>query len=195
MPLSPEPEKLELTLARIHKLLSASPESGEELRAGCAELVDTHQPGAFRMVRFEAKEDAEPQELRDGDAANVQPVMALRRLRPPVRATVEMKDGFPMRVTADCLGAARGYVVWAAGPWRTSGEWWLRGEVKEDLAKATTQPWARDEWDVAIIKSKVAGISKIAKAADVKRSADEVALFRMVREIESGAWWVEAGYD
>jgi protein ImuB len=193
MPLSPEPEKLELTLARIHKLLSATPESGEELRVGCAELVDTHQPGAFRMVRFEAKEDADFEERRE--AVNMRPVMALRRFRPPVKATVEMKDGCPARVTAECLGAGRGFVVWAAGPWRTSGEWWLRGEVKEDLAKPTTQPWARDEWDVAIVKNKVAGVSKIAKAAEVKRSAEEIALFRMVREIESGVWWVEAGYD
>jgi hypothetical protein len=45
------------------------------------------------------------------------------------------------------------------------------------------------------VKNKVAGVSKIAKAAEVKRSAEEIALFRMVREIESGVWWVEAGYD
>jgi protein ImuB len=195
MPLSPEPEKLELTLARIHKLLSASPESGEELRAGCAELVDTHQPGAFRMARFEANDDTEADETRDEEAVNPRPVMALRRLRPPVRATVEMKDGCPARVTADCLGAERGFVVWAAGPWRTSGEWWLRGEVKEDLAKPTTQPWARDEWDVAIVKSKVSKVAKVAEVSEIKRKTEEVALFRMVREIESGVWWVEANYD
>jgi protein ImuB len=195
MPLSPEPEKLELTLARIHKLLSVNAASDDELRAGCAELVDTHQPGAFRMTRFEAKEAEEKtgsdQAARDGWA----PVMALRRLRPPVKAVVEMKDGFPARVSAECLGPTkRGRVVWAAGPWRTSGEWWLRGEIKEDIGQRSACPWVRDEWDVAIARRDV---SKVTEVSTVKRSAHigEVALFRLTREVESGAWWVEANYD
>ena len=201
MPLSPEPEKLELTLARIHKLLSVNASSEEELRAGCAELVDTHRPGAFRMTRFEAKEDSETrveEERGDGDAANVRPVMALRKLRPPVKAVVEMKDGFPAKVSAECLGVARrGRVVWAAGPWRTSGEWWLRGEVKENLVKESAQPWARDEWDVAIEVAKARPVQFPTrelreKAKPVER---EVWLYRMVSEIETGVWWMEAEYD
>jgi protein ImuB len=192
MPLSPEPEKLELTLARIHKLLSVNASSDEELRAGCAELVDSHQPGAFRMTRFEVNQaDATDGAMRDGRA----PVMALRRLRPPVKAMVEMKDGFPALVSADCLGPTRrGRVVWAAGPWRTSGEWWLRGEIKEDIAMSSAHPWVRDEWDVAISRRER---SKVAEVSTVKRSAriEEVALFRLTREVESGAWWVEANYD
>jgi protein ImuB len=192
MPLSPEPEKLELTLARIHKLLSVNASSDEELRAGCAELVDSHQPGAFRMTRFEVNQaDATDGAMRDGRA----PVMALRRLRPPVKAMVEMKDGFPALVSADCLGPTRrGRVVWAAGPWRTSGEWWLRGEIKEDIAMSSAHPWVRDEWDVAISRRER---SKVAEVSTVTRSARlaEVALFRLTREVESGAWWVEANYD
>jgi hypothetical protein len=43
---------------------------------------------------------------------------------------------------------------------------------------------------VAIVKSKVSR-----KVSEVRRKAEEVALFRMVREIESGVWWVEANYD
>ena len=196
-PLSPEPEKLELTLARIHKLLSATPGSGEELRAGRAELVDTHQPGAFRMARFEVKEDeARDEDRGDGDAANVCPVMALRRLRPPVKATVEMKDGFPVRVWAECMDSTRsGTVRWAAGPWRTSGDWWLRGEVKEELGKTSAQPWARDEWDVAV-ESKVSKVAEVSKVVEEGRKVRAVvALYRMVREIESETWWMEAEYD
>jgi protein ImuB len=198
MPLSPEPEKLELTLARIHKLLSATPGSGEELRAGCAELVDTHRPGAFRMTRFEVKEDSPDSREDIVSSDREQPVMALRRLRPPVRAVVEMKNGFPARVSAECLGTSRkGRVVWAAGPWRTSGEWWLRGEVKEDLANETSQPWARDEWDVAIEvgRMKVSEFSEMSKTQRKPMAVAEISLFRMVREIESGSWWMEAGYD
>jgi len=84
--------------------------------------------------------------------------------------------------------------VWAAGPWRTSGEWWLRGEIKEDIAMSSAHPWVRDEWDVAISRRER---SKVAEVSTVKRSAriEEVALFRLTREVESGAWWVEAGYD
>jgi protein ImuB len=32
----------------------------------------------------------------------------------------------------------RGKVVQSAGPWRTSGDWW------------TSDPWSRDEWDIAL---------------------------------------------
>src|SRR6266536_6305744 len=42
LPLSPEPEKLELTLARIAGIV------GEE-RVGSVELLDTHREGAFAM--------------------------------------------------------------------------------------------------------------------------------------------------
>jgi hypothetical protein len=72
----------------------------------------------------------------------------------------------------------------------------LRGEVKEDLAKPTAQPWERDEWDVAVGKVSKNKVSKVSEVSEVSKGKSmEVALFRMVREIESGAWWVEAGYD
>ena len=45
VPSSPDPEKLELVLARIAKLVG-------EPNVGSAEVVDTHRPGAFRMIRF-----------------------------------------------------------------------------------------------------------------------------------------------
>src|SRR5215470_3556187 len=45
LPLSPEPEKLELVLARIAGVV------GKE-NVGWPELVDTHRPDAFRMQRF-----------------------------------------------------------------------------------------------------------------------------------------------
>jgi len=45
VPLSPEPEKLELTLARLKAVV------GEE-NVGAAEILDTHRPDAFRMEKF-----------------------------------------------------------------------------------------------------------------------------------------------
>src|SRR4030095_7131719 len=44
-PLAPEPEKLELTLARLIRLVGAN-------NVGSPELVNTHRPGAFRIKQF-----------------------------------------------------------------------------------------------------------------------------------------------
>src|SRR5579862_713443 len=52
LPPSPEPEKLELTLARIAGIV------GED-KVGSLELLDTHHPGGFRMQRFAPREPQE----------------------------------------------------------------------------------------------------------------------------------------
>src|SRR5947209_18342834 len=49
LPASPEPEKLELTLARISGIVG-------ENRVGSLELLDTHRPEAFRMQHFAPSE-------------------------------------------------------------------------------------------------------------------------------------------
>ncbi len=48
-PLAPDPEKLEITLARIAGVVGKG-------KVGSPEIVDTHRPGAFRMRRFVAQE-------------------------------------------------------------------------------------------------------------------------------------------
>ena len=50
LPLTPEAEKLEITLARIISIVG-------EHRAGIARLLDTHRPDAFAVERFTAPED------------------------------------------------------------------------------------------------------------------------------------------
>src|SRR5262249_10320713 len=45
IPLVPEPEKLEITLARLAKLVGAG-------NVGSPEILDTHRPDAYRMKRF-----------------------------------------------------------------------------------------------------------------------------------------------
>ncbi len=55
--------------------------------------------------------------------------------------------------------AGHGPITAAAGPWRSSGDWW------------TTDPWDRDEWDVAV--------------------ADK--LFRIYHEREE--WFLQGSYD
>ncbi len=49
IPLAPEPEKLELMLARLAKLVGPG-------NIGSPELLDTHRPDAFRVNRFELRE-------------------------------------------------------------------------------------------------------------------------------------------
>jgi protein ImuB len=124
IPLAPEPEKLEVTLARLAALAG-------EGNVGTPELLDTHRPDAFRMRRFgEAGNGAAA-----GAAQPAGPRMALRVFRPARFARVEVVNGRPGHVHAD---GVRGSVVASAGPWSTSGDWWTR------------KPWARDEWDVAL---------------------------------------------
>ncbi len=123
VPPAPEPQKLELTLARIARLVGES-------NVGAPELVDTHRPGAFRIRRFESA--PVPPRRTDGNAGAR---LALRVFRPPLAAAVEAAAGRPRRITARRL---RGTVVSAAGPWRSSGDWWTR------------QAWSREEWDVAL---------------------------------------------
>ena len=102
IPLAPEPEKLELTLARITTVVG-------EKNVGSPELVDTHRPGAFRMRPFRM--------TRKWTGGNACPTkLALRAFRPPLAA--KMQAGF---LSAPGI---RGKIVQQAGPWRTSGDWW-----------------------------------------------------------------------
>lgn len=123
VPLAPQPEKLELTLARIAAIVG-------EGNAGTPELLDTHRPGAFRMTRFEAKQADAP-----GEPVCAEPRLAIRIYRPPLPAKVVSPQGRPERITA---AGVNGTVSAYAGPWRTSGDW------------NTPEPWAYDEWDIAL---------------------------------------------
>jgi protein ImuB len=131
VPLAPAPDKLELTLARLAKLV------GEE-NIGSPALLDTHRPDAFTMNRFVLPSKKTNQQLAIGNRQ----CLGLRMFRPPLRAVVETNHGWPMQISA--WGKQRsvyGKVVQVAGPWRITGDWW--GEDR----------WARDEWDVAVAPS------------------------------------------
>ena len=157
LPPSPEPEKLELTLARIAGLVG-------EPRVGSLELLDTHRAEGFRMRRFmpEAAQKTKRQEVAgEGKSA----VAALRRFRPPLRVTVTLENGELANVVCSKKKEVQGSVLWKAGPWRSSGDWW-EGEA-----------WARDEWDIAL------------------QNADSVALYRLVHDLLGGSWFVEGTYD
>lgn len=131
-PIEPDPEKLELVLARIAAVVGRG-------NVGSPELADTHQPHVFRMAQFtEARASTparKPEKLPALQPGAVPPVMALRLFRPPWPAHVELSSGIPA-----CISASRfhGRIISASGPWRRSGGWW------ED------NKWDRAEWDVEV---------------------------------------------
>lgn len=181
IPLAPEPEKLELMLARLGKLVGPQ-------NIGSPELLDTHRPDAFRVKRFELKE-AKKKKQQTADSGqqsanpqsairNPKPIMAFRVFRPPLRALVQSESGCPREISAwDKTKSVHGKIVGAAGPWRTSGDWWRR------------DGWARDEWDVA-----VGGRGQGTGGRGNEASGLQV-LYRIYRELGSGAWFVEGIYD
>jgi protein ImuB len=122
IPKGPEPQRLEITLARLRRIV------GED-RVGSPELLDRHLPVPFRMVRFT------PGTSRK--SVSVSPVSrtALRIFRPTMPARVERAHGAPRRVWFRGLTYP---VLQASGPWRRSGEWW------------TQDRWGRDEWDLIL---------------------------------------------
>jgi protein ImuB len=157
LPPSPEPEKLELTLARIAALVGES-------RVGSLELLDTHRAEAFRMKRFVSAE-APAENRQNISAEENSTVAALRIFRPPLRVAVTLENSELARVACPKKKEVQGSVLWKAGPWRSSGDWWER------------EAWARDEWDIAL------------------QNTDGVALYRLVHDLLGGGWFVEGTYD
>jgi protein ImuB len=156
-PPSPEPEKLELTLARIAGLVGKA-------RVGSLELLDTYRAEGFRMRRFVPGTTPETsrQKLSTEEKSAV---AALRMFRPALRATVTLQNGELLRVVCAKKKEVQGSVLWKAGPWRSSGDWWER------------EAWARDEWDIAL------------------QNAEGAALYRLVHDLLGGGWFVEGTYD
>ncbi len=105
------------------------------------------------------------------------PNACLRRFRLPIPARVLIDGDRPVSVRTDRPALAGGRVQAAAGPWRTSGEWW-----KTPAAPANVQPtapprragWNRDEWDVAL---------------------SDGGLYRIFEDRDTGRWFVGAVVD
>jgi protein ImuB len=122
LPAVPDPEKLHTLLERLGAL------AGKD-RVGSPEILNTHRPDAycFRPCAFEQSEPKEeqPAKLR----------LAFRYFRPPLTARVVLQNGRLQRIISERVS---GEVIRAAGPWRSSGEWW------------SETVWNRDEWDVVL---------------------------------------------
>jgi protein ImuB len=192
-PVFPEPEKLELTLARIAGIVG-------EGRVGSVELMDTHREGAFSVRHFaplepapadstSAEHRAKHSENRRNDMSmqendgvcpleekieedakenakeQMSAVIALRLFRPPLGASVTLREAKPVRMRCLEREDIAGEIVWTAGPWRSSGDW------------SEQEGWSREEWDIAV------------------PAETGLVLYRLVQDKLSGNWFLEGTYD
>jgi hypothetical protein len=92
-------------------------------------------------------------------------VIALRLFRPPLGASVTLRQAKPVHLRCLQREDMAGEIVWTAGPWRSSGDW------------SEQEGWSREEWDIAI------------------PAATGLVLYRLVQDKLSGNWFVEGTYD
>ena len=133
----PSPETLSTLAARLSALVGES-------RIGSPVLEDSHRPDAWVMTRYapEGAKGAKGAPGADGAGARGADgaggaALVLRRQRIPPAIRVSVEHGRPVHLAAAKRGMPQGAVVQAAGPWRSSGNWWGAS-------------WNRDEWDVAL---------------------------------------------
>jgi protein ImuB len=166
VPQTPEPSRLDLTLARLKGLV------GED-RVGSPVLDDTHRQGGFHVENFQPPTqpvtDTRGAPSRAWTAPRSKPQAlaartALRRLRPAAPVWMVERTGRP---AAFGDRQSRFEVMAAYGPWRTSGGWW-----------SSSESWDEEEWDVLASKS----------------NGDSVACVLVCDRRQSG-WRLEAYYD
>ena len=190
VPSSPDPEKLELTVARLAELVGNA-------NIGSPELTDTHRPGEFRMNRFfpqmnetKARRKAGKKSASggNGEPAARRPATGCRIFRPCLAARVELREGRPAKIFFRGL---YGRVVTASGPWRISGDWW-----REDA-------WQQEEWDLGIqfdggdadgsagVPANVQGIAPVPDAKVQMRAG----LYCVYYDAACRSWFVRGMYD
>jgi protein ImuB len=132
LPAAPDPDKLELTLARIASIVG-------ENSVGSAEVLDSHRPDAFRLRKFDvgAADSRKPaaQVTEKPQPESRQAKFGFRYFRPQLSIYVALDQDRPVKVS---WKGNTGKVVHASGPWRLSGEWW------EENA------WQEDTWEVEL---------------------------------------------
>ncbi|HXR09656.1 MAG TPA: DNA polymerase Y family protein [Candidatus Acidoferrales bacterium] len=171
-PLSPDPEKLEITMARARHLVG-------EANIGAPEPVNTHRPLAFAMKRFDPAAAADDFAGQPAAQAALAPVIALRAFRPALPARVEVRADVPVRVL---FNGVCGEVIAASGPWRNSGDWW------------TEDPWNQDEWDLEI-EFPLARAKESKLFAVSKESAASRGVYRVIYERAADRWSIGGVYD
>jgi protein ImuB len=175
VPCAPDPEKLELTLARLAKLVGDS-------NIGSPELLDTYRPETFRMSYFFASRERTKNRRRSGifvDAEERQQIrktmIGFRAIRPSAPVNVELCEERPVCV---CFRGMHGDVVVASGPWRGSGDWW-----QEDA-------WDQNEWDLAVDFGAAHG-----QRGQSVGSWPQCGVYRIYYDTLQRSWFVRGFYD
>jgi protein ImuB len=197
-PLFPEPEKLELTLARIEGIVG-------EGRVGSPELLNTHREGAFEMRHFApsepeangnqkkavAVEEGEDMEFREGrmqqTAADLESPLDFDSPEPPIfvgdvasrmSAVIALRlFRPPLRAVVNVregkpvkLKCIDRQDICGVIVW-SAGPWRSSGDWSDQ------EGWSRDEWDVAVPAESGLG------------------LYRLVEDRLNRNWFVEGAYD
>jgi protein ImuB len=184
-PQTPEPSRLDVTLARLRALV------GEE-RVGSPVLEDTHRSGAFRMDGFSIEVSSSLAQAKLGwGTGDHKQRMALRRVRPARVVRVLVAPSAESKATINDVRVIPGpkirtrgtrvstlkpvsfrdgehaYAIASAyGPWRNSGCWWA------------VDAWDMEEWDVLATANDGASIACL-----------------LTCDRSRNAWRLEAFYD
>jgi len=145
---APEPEKLEVMLARICGLVGEA-EQGTR-KVGAAEVLNSHKPDDFRITSFIPKEEKRAALKTDVHG----PTVTMSRFRPAIPANVRCLAGKPVFISFVDVSSE---IICAGGPWITSGNWWKHEE------------WRREEWDVAVQLRGGMGLYRIVR--DLRQNA------------------------
>jgi protein ImuB len=188
VPKGPDPEKLELTVARLAKLVG-------EGNVGSAELMDTHRFENFRMSKFAGITEQTKKRRRNvavpigtrnmtrldlvsEGRPSFSKSVGFRAVRPPMPVNVELSETKPACIF---FRGAKGEVTAASGPWRTSGDWW-----QEDA-------WDQDEWDLAI------DFGTISRERELRERRDDPfparGVYRIFYDALKRSWFMRGFYD
>jgi protein ImuB len=203
-PVFPEPEKLELTLARIAGIVG-------EGRVGSVELLDTHREGAFAVRHFAPGEPTSAAAFdakQSGSRKKNQYDMTMRQNESPFEleeklaenskenakdhakehaeghAEEKMSAVIALRLFRPPLGVS--VTVREAKPVRMrcierediAGEIvWTAGPWRSSGDWSEQEGWSREEWDIAV------------------PDKTGLALYRLVQDKLSGNWFIEGMYD
>ncbi len=203
-PVFPEPEKLELTLARIAGIVG-------EGRVGSVELLDTHREGAFAVRHFAPGEPISTTAFdakQSGSRKKNQNDMTMRQNESPFELEEKLVKDSEENAKDDAQERAEGHAeekmsavialrlfrpplgvsvtVREAKPVR------MRCMEREDIADeivwtagpwrssgdwSEQEGWSREEWDIAV------------------PDKTGLALYRLVQDKLSGNWFLEGMYD
>lgn len=134
-----DPHQFQETLARLSALVGAD-------RVGTPVRENSHRPDRFKLIPPDFENAPATLRRRVAEILRATP---LRRLRPPVPASVEPPPAesppFSLHLPhgSSTELRSRTTLTLALGPWRASGHWWEPGA------------WTREEWDVQTLEGAV----------------------------------------